>query len=135
MKNFMTEMCTGDWIINLDADEIPHEYLIKNLSAILEQNPDVDMAVVPRINTVEGITEEHLKLWGWRMNEKGWINYPDGQGRFYKNSPKIKWQGTVHEKLTGYENFAFLPEIEEFSLYHPKTIERQEKQNQMYSNI
>jgi hypothetical protein len=135
MKNFMTEMCTGDWIVNLDADEIPHEYLIKNLSAILEQNPDVDMAVVPRINTVEGITEEHLKLWGWRMNEKGWINYPDGQGRIFKRLPKIKWQGAVHEKLTGYENFAFLPEVEEFSLYHPKTIERQEKQNQMYSNI
>lgn len=62
------------------------------------------------------------------------INAFDHQGRIYKNSPKIKWQGAVHEKLTGYENFAFLPEVEEFSLYHPKTIERQEKQNQTYSS-
>jgi hypothetical protein len=135
LKNSMNEMCEGDWIFSIDADEIPHQYLIENLPSIIEQNSDIDLMVVSRINTVEGITEEHLKLWGWKMNEKGWINFCDGQTRIYKNTPNIKWENKVHEKITGYKTFAFLPEVEEFSLYHPKTIEKQEKQNQLYSSL
>lgn len=85
MKNFMTEMCTGDWIINLDADEIPHEYLIKNLSAILEQNPDVDMAVVPRINTVEGIGLSHVQEWKWKISK---LDSMVGEKELDLNNPK-----------------------------------------------
>lgn len=134
-KNQLVSLCSGDYIFNIDADEIPNEYLIKNLPEMLSQNLDTDMIVVPRINTVEGITDEHIKRWGWKVNENGWINFPDGQTRIFRKSLKIKWSGGVHEKIIGYENFAFLPEIEQFCLYHHKTIERQEKQNNYYSSI
>ena len=84
-KNELTRMCTGDYIFNIDADEIPDEYLIENLYNLLEQNPTVDMFIVPRINTVKGLTQEHIQKWGWNVDEQGWINFPDYQSRIYKN--------------------------------------------------
>ena len=47
----------------------------------------------------------------------------------------IKWINKVHERLDGFKTFASLPPIEEFALYHPKTIDRQEKQNQYYDTL
>ena len=29
-KNHLTRMCSGDYIFNMDADEIPHKQLMKN---------------------------------------------------------------------------------------------------------
>ena len=133
MKNYLTSLCTGDIIFNIDADEIPHENLISNLPHLLEYNPEIDMFLVPRVNTVKGITERHIQKWGWRINEKSWINFPDYQSRIYKNIPEIRWEGKVHERIQGVKMYSPLPEDEAWSLYHPKTIERQEKQNNFYS--
>jgi len=134
-KNFMNDQCTGDWIFNIDADETPHENLIKNIKTLIEANPSVELFWVPRINTVTGITDEHIRLWGWRVNEHGWVNYPDPQQRIYKNSNHIKWEKPVHERLVGAKVDTGLPTNEEWSYYHPKTIAKQEKQNQKYAEI
>jgi hypothetical protein len=134
-KNKLTSLCSGDYIVNIDADEIPNQYLVENLPNILELNPDIDVYRVPRVNTVKGITEEHIRVWGWRVNENGWINWPDRQMRIYKNTPEIKWESKVHEILVGFKTITDLPEMEELALYHPKTIEKQEKQNQLYNEI
>jgi hypothetical protein len=91
--------------------------------------------LVPRINIVQGITPQHIQAWGWKQNEKGWIQWPDHQWRIYKNSPDIKWKNKIHEILDGYKTYSGLPELEEYALYHPKTIEKQEKQNNYYSTI
>ena len=71
----------------------------------------------------------------WRVDEKGWVNWPDFQWRIYKNHPKIKWVNKVHEVLEGYETWANLHEDEQFALYHPKDIERQVKQNNYYETL
>ena len=134
-KNKLTSLCTGDYIFQIDADEIPNEYLIKNLPLVLEINPEVDMLRVPRVNTVEGLTEEHIKKWGWNVNEKGWVNWADWQMRIYKKHPDIKWKNKVHELLDGFKNHSMLPLEEEWALYHPKTIERQIKQNNYYDTL
>jgi hypothetical protein len=134
-KNQLSSLCSGDYIVNIDADEIPNQYLVENLPNILELNPDIDVYRVPRVNTVKGITEEHIRAWGWRVNENGWINWPDRQMRIYKNTPEIKWENKVHETLVGFKIITDLPEMEELSLYHPKTISKQEKQNQLYNEI
>jgi hypothetical protein len=134
-KNKLTSLCSGDYIVNIDADEIPNQYLVENLPNILELNPDIDVYRVPRVNTVKGITEEHIRVWGWRVNENGWINWPDRQMRIYKNTPEIKWESKVHETLVGFKTITDLPEMEELALYHPKTIEKQEKQNQLYNEL
>jgi hypothetical protein len=132
-KNKLTSVCEGDYIFQIDADELPNELLIENLHSILENN--VDVILTPRVNIVEGITPQHLHHWGWKQNEKGWVQWPDNQWRIYKNTSDIKWENKLHEVLNGYKTYANLPEMEEYALYHYKTIERQEKQNNYYSKL
>jgi hypothetical protein len=134
-KNELTNLCSGDYIFQIDADEYPHEDLIQDLPEILKANPTVEAFVVPRVNTVEGLTQEHIQKWNWRINENGWINYPDYQWRVYKNVPEIKWKNKVHEVIEGYRVMAQIPAFENLSLYHPKSIERQEKQNNYYETL
>lgn len=134
-KNKLTEKCDGDWIFQIDADEIPHIDLITYLPEIILSNPKNEVIKVPRINTVHGLTEEYERKWGWRVNEKGWVNWPDFQWRIWKNHPKIKWVNKVHEVLDGYSTYADLNQEERFSLYHPKDIEKQVKQNNYYESI
>ena len=134
-KNYLTSLCNGDWIFQIDADEMPHESLIELLPEIIDSNPRNEVIRVPRVNTVHGLTEEYIRKWGWRVDEKGWVNWPDFQWRIYKNHPKIKWVNKVHEVLEGYETWANLHEDEQFALYHPKDIERQVKQNNYYETL
>ena len=132
-KNKLNDYCKGDYIYQIDADEMISGYMIQNVSTILGMNPDVDLIFVPRINTVGGLTEEHIKKWGWRLNEKGWVNFPDSQGRIYKKG--MSWYGKVHERIFGGQKFSSLPNDEEYCIQHHKTIERQEKQNKYYSSL
>ena len=134
-KNNLKKHCTGAWIFQIDADEYLSDSLIKNLPSILQTNPTVDLFLVPRINTVEGLTQEHINKWQWRVDEKGWVNFPDYQTRILQNSPKINWASKVHEVLTGHNSYVMLPAEEEYCLYHPKGIERQERQNNFYSAL
>lgn len=134
-KNNLKTHCSKEWIFNIDADELPSEILIQNIHDILKLNENVEMFLVPRWNTVNGITESHVKKWGWNFDNYGRINWPDYQTRIYKNKKEIIWKNKVHERLFGYTAHASLPAQEEFCFYHPKTIDRQEKQNKFYENI
>jgi hypothetical protein len=134
-KNNLKNHSNGIFIINVDADEIPNEYLVENIHSLLDYNKEVDMFFVPRINTVEGLTEEDIKKWGWKVNENGWVNFPDVQSRIYRRTSSIEWVGKVHERIIGYNTLSILPFEEEYCLYHPKDIERQRKQNEFYETI
>ena len=134
MKNALTEACLGDYIFQIDADEMPNSYLMENLSTILESN-DVEVLRIPRINTVSGLTQEHVQKWRWNVNEEGWVNFPDYQWRIYKRSPYIKWENRVHEVLNGFKSLAFLPAVEGYCLTHHKDIKRQERQNTYYDTL
>lgn len=132
-KNNLKEHCVKDYIIFLDADEYMSAALETTLPELLELNPEVDLFSVPRINIVEGLTQEHIDKWGWRVNHLGHINYPDQQERIIKNKPEIKWKNRVHERIEGYKTSVELPSG--YDLIHPKTISRQEKQNQFYQTL
>ena len=134
MKNALTEACLGDYIFQIDADEMPNWYLIQYLPILLETN-DVEVLRVPRVNTVKGLTQEHVQKWGWNVDSRGRVNWPDLQWRIYKNTPEIKWKNKVHEVLDGYKTHAILPLEEQFALEHHKDIERQEKQNNFYATL
>jgi len=134
-KNKLSKVCSGNYIFQIDADELPTEELINQLPYILEINQEVDVFLVPRINTVEGLTHEHTNKWRWNVNEKGWVNFPDYQWRIYRNTPNIKWKNKVHEVLEGFKTSTLLPAEEVYCLYHPKTIDRQEKQNNYYDTL
>ena len=134
-KNFLNSHCNGEWIFQLDADEFLENDLIYNLEDILSNNDSKDLILVPRINTVEGLTEAHIQKWGWKVDEKGWVNFPDVQTRIYKNKETIGWAGKVHERIGGFESYTNFPFEEVYCIKHPKTIERQERQNSYYDEI
>jgi len=133
-KNNLKSHCEGDYIFQIDADEEPSEILLERLKQILTVN-EVDIIFVPRVNTVKGLTETHIQQWGWRVDEKGWVNWPDYQTRIYKNTEEVQWHGKVHERITGYTTFTNFPADEKYSLYHHKEIKRQGKQNDFYNKI
>jgi hypothetical protein len=133
-KNKLNSFCSGDYIFQLDADEMIDEYVCKILPDILAAN-EVDVIRVPRVNTVKGLTEQHINLWNWNVNQDNWVNWPDYQWRIYRNHSDIKWINAVHEVLDGYKTVSHLPAQKEFALLHHKTIERQEKQNTYYDTI
>lgn len=135
MKNNLTRFCTGDYIFNIDADEMITETFINTIPTIIENNPEVEFYWVPRENYVTGLTSKHIQEWGWRVDVQNRVNYPDYQGRIYKNSPEIKWKNKVHEVLTGYKHYTSLPEVPALSINHTKTIEKQEKQNNYYNTL
>lgn len=132
-KNKLNDYCQGDYIYQIDADEMISEYIIKNICQILEMNPDVDLIFVPRINTVEGITQEDINKWGWQVNDKGWINWPDAQGRIFRKG--MNFYGKVHERIVGGQKFSSLPLDEEYCIIHEKSIERQRRQNNLYNSL
>lgn len=133
-KNKLTQACTGDFIFQIDADEYLPDEFIDLIHEVLEANPEVDLYYVPRINTVSGLTEEHIQKWGWRV-QNGRVNYPDYQTRIYRNNQVVKWRNKVHEVIEGHRQFTVLPAVDELSILHPKTIERQEKQNNYYNTL
>jgi hypothetical protein len=108
---------------------------MENIKDILDYNKDVDLFFVPRVNTVDGLTTEHIKKWNWQVNDLGWVNFPDYQTRLYRRTSEIEWQGKVHERIVGYNTLSVLPAEEQYCLYHPKKIDRQEKQNAYYDTI
>ncbi len=132
-KNKLNEYCVGDYIFQLDADEMISEYMVKNVHEILSLNTKIDLIFVPRINTVEGLTESHVKMWNWKVDDKGWVNFPDYQGRIYRKG--MSWYGKVHERILGGTYFSSLPTDYEYCIIHEKDISRQEKQNNFYGSI
>lgn len=134
-KNNLKNHCTKEWIFNIDADEMPSGFLLENIRDILGHNQDIDLIIVPRWNTVNGITSRHINLWGWRNDDLGRINWPDWQMRIYRNKENIRWKNKVHERIEGYDKYAFLPEDKDYCLFHNKSIEKQESQNNFYTTI
>lgn len=139
-KNYGAKQCKGEWIFQLDGDELPSEMLLLNLKGIIHENPDIELYLVPRINAFLGLKPEHAIQWGWKLspsqtcNGRPMVNWPDYQGRIYKNYPeRIRWNRRLHEKLEGYTKFTPLPADEELALYHDKTIETQIKTNLRYN--
>lgn len=125
----------GEYIFQLDADEMITMSLVKSINGIVKTN-DTDLIYISRRNLVEGITKEHLVLWQWTQDENGFINYPDLQGRLYKNLPYIKWEGKVHERIVGAKTTMVLPDQPyDWAILHNKTIEKQEIQNKFYDEI
>jgi len=134
-KNHLLKNCNKDYIFQIDADEEVTQDQIHLIREILEMNPDVDCFAVPRLNTVAGMTQEDIGMWGWRVDDKGRVNWPDFQHRILKNTGNIYYTGKVHERLEGYKQLGSLPIVDILALGHHKTIERQRKQNNFYNTI
>lgn len=129
-RNYHITKCTGDYILVLDADEMPQEKLIKDVKTFKS-----DILYIPRINIIPGCTGEWCDKMKFQLNHIGWINWPDYQGRFFKNNGVIRWDMGLHERLTGSDNIARLEANPNIALWHIKTVQKQEKQDVFYSNL
>ncbi|NML58685.1 glycosyltransferase family 2 protein [Chryseobacterium cheonjiense] len=134
-KNKLIEKATSQYLFQIDADEYPTEHVIKTLKPYLKKEKSVDVFFVPRINIVEGITQDYVDKMGWNLNNEGYINFPDYQARILKNNKKIFWKNKVHEVLFGNKNFTEIPKDYRLSLIHKKNFEKQKKQNDFYETL
>lgn len=133
-KNKLNSYCNGDYIFQLDADEMLDENIVKGIDQLIELNSEIDLFYFPRINTVDGITDEHVKEWRWKLDEQNRINFPDYQGRLYRKG--LNWSGKVHEKIAGARYYSILPDSEiSYCIIHNKNIKKQEKQNNYYNTL
>ena len=83
MKNRLNGICSGDYIFQIDADEMVTEFLIDILPQMIQLNPQVDLYRIARVNKVTGLTPEHVQKWGWVVDSRGRVNWPDMQWRIY----------------------------------------------------
>ncbi|MEZ0484510.1 glycosyltransferase [Fibrella aquatica] len=135
-KNNLLHMASGDYLFQLDADEMPTETLLGSLKEILRKNAQADCLAVPRINLVRGLTPAWIAAWQWQVDERGRINYPDYQVRVFKLNQQIRWKNKVHEELEGYQHCHFIPaDTDDLCLLHLKEIDRQKEQNDFYRTL
>ena len=133
-RNYHIEKCSGDYIFMIDADEIPQEDLIRSIRQPFEKT-ECDLVLVPRMNLCPGYTREWLKKYNFNANEVGFINWPDYQGRIFKNDPSIRWSKNLHEVVTGAKHPIRLDPMPSIGIWHIKSTERQEKQDDFYKNL
>ncbi len=135
-KNNLKSYCAKDWIFQIDADETLSETFARVIHEVLENNENVDLIAIPRVNIVKGLEQKDVIEWRWQLNEQGWVNWPDNQHRIFRNKPEIKWVNKVHEQIIGWVTYAELPaDDDSYALYHIKDIDRQRQQNLFYSTI
>lgn len=153
-KNNMVKQAKCDYVFLLDADEFPPTLLLSNLEFILESNQAVDLIYLSRVNVVQGLTNQHIKKWKWKVDlaniegsefqtvlkdkygitthQISIVNFPDKQGRVWKNHNGIKYVNSVHEQLVGFSTYADMAFELDYSIFHVKGIQRQEHQNAFY---
>jgi len=135
-KNNLKSYCAKEWIFQIDADETLSETFARVIHEVLENNENVDLIAIPRVNIVKGLEQKDVIEWRWQLNEQGWVNWPDNQHRIFRNKPEIKWVNKVHEQIVGWTTYAELPaDDDSYALYHIKDIDRQRQQNLFYSTI
>ena len=136
LVNFLLKVKDEDDEVNIlvviDADEMPQEALITNIKTF-----EGDIMYVPRVNICPGYTADWITDYKFNLNEMGWVNWPDYQGRYYKNNGEIKWSNDLHEKLEGPnpDKVAKLEAKPLIALWHIKTVERQDRQRAYYESL
>ncbi|MHB1656195.1 MAG: glycosyltransferase [Burkholderiales bacterium] len=100
-----------EWILVLDCDEVMFDEDISYIKQLLREN-SYDCWELPRYN--------------WKNVNFGsrTIDYPDYQGRLFKNNGMIKYSGKVHEKLSNYSSKGCASDLETYvpHIHHIKML-------------
>ena len=135
-KNKLISLTSTKFLFQIDADEqIPPSLLFAIRDIILENN--YDCIWIPRINIVNGHTDQDAINFNWSVNYRKWIQFPDYQVRVFKADGRTKWHKGIHEEVVGYSNKTVMNSqpIELFSILHVKDISKQIQQNNFYEQI
>jgi len=121
-RNYHASKCTGDYIFAIDADEMPQEALLTNIKTF-----EGDIMFIPRINICPGYTADWITDYKFNLNEMGWVNWPDYQGRIFKNAPgRIYYSRELHENIIGFEKRIILKPEPHIALWHIKSVDKQD---------
>jgi hypothetical protein len=105
---------------------MPQEHLIKSVKGVIIDT-GADLVMIPRINIQPGSTQEWLDKMKFKTNEVGWINWPDYQGRIFKNAPGcIYYSRELHENIIGFEKRIILKPEPHIALWHIKSVDKQD---------
>jgi len=70
-KSWARQQCTGNWLIQLDADEIIHEPWTNALRELINKNKNIELMDLPVINFYRN--KENIRLdpnpWKWRVSK------------------------------------------------------------------
>ena len=134
-RNFHITKCTGDYIFMIDADEMPQEALVRGIKDVIAKT-GAELVYVPRMNLCPGYTEAWARGHKFTINEVGWINWPDMQGRIFKRDPdRIRWTKLLHEKVEGSTKTIGLEANPKNGLWHVKTVLKQDAQGRFYDSL
>ena len=128
-KNYLTSLCHGSHVFNIDADEIPSHFLIENVYKLLE----FDLVYVPRVNILAGASPAYLEKHNFSISKEGFINYPDYQGRIF--SSKLRWESKLHEHIVGAKRVTQIQADPNLSLWHIKSLTKMDAQNDLYQTL
>ncbi len=124
-KNHLNSLCKGEYIFQLDADELPQQWLAENIRAIIDRHPLIELFKFPRVNYLldDSTFRKALQRKGDIEAER--VAWPDYQGRLYKNRPgRIRWHRALHERIRGHLLYWHLPKDERYALLHIKRKEQ-----------
>jgi len=86
-RNLALSYCTGDWILQIDADETYSANIRELLKEIKQEKYEDKIGII--------FPTAHLILDEYHMNDNG----GDVHIRLFKNLPEIEFRGDVHEQL------------------------------------
>jgi len=123
-KNYALDNTKNEWRILIDADEKLEHILWNQLGWHIweAEKEGVDCITLPRINIVNGLTQDFVKQNNWQLSFFNWVNYPDGQDRLYKRN--CRYRGRTHERIVGSNKKSF---IMGQHIIHIKDMKRQQR--------
>jgi glycosyltransferase involved in cell wall biosynthesis len=105
-KNFAIQQTKYDWVLSLDADEVPSEQLILSIKKLDFR----DNNVVYAVNRITNYCGKWIHHGGW---------YPDRKIRLW-NKNFVAWEGSVHEKPiipNGFSQISLKGDLLHYSYY------------------
>lgn len=123
-RNFALSLVETDWVLEVDADEVPSVPLLAGCRTIATDADEagVDVVGVPRLNFIDDALVAGTGHRGL-----------DYQYRLHR--ARCCWRGAVHEEVVGYRERVELRLEDGHFLTHDKTSARHEVRNAHYKTM
>ncbi|MBR4971237.1 MAG: hypothetical protein IKY58_05620, partial [Paludibacteraceae bacterium] len=84
-----------------------------------------------RVARINLLIDDEMSLIDWEdlpsVSEREYIHFPDYQYRVLKNNTNVRWIRSLHEILTGFRSYSYLPKDKEYCLLHCKRASKHTK--------